>query len=83
MKRDIETMLTTLSSKDHSQYSQEGVTQLEHALQYATLAEQTKANNELIISCLFHDLGHLILDLGEDAENKVINNHHEYHSIKY
>jgi phosphonate degradation associated HDIG domain protein len=37
-----------------------GVTQLEHALQTAALAERSGAHDELIVAALLHDLGHLI-----------------------
>ena len=40
----------------------EVVTQLEHALQCAALAEQNNAAPTLITSALLHDLGHIILD---------------------
>ena len=42
------------------QYSGEPVTQLEHALQTAHLAEQSEAGDELVTACLLHDLGHLL-----------------------
>ncbi|OZH53098.1 phosphohydrolase [Hydrocoleum sp. CS-953] len=83
MKLDIETILKILSFKGHYQYGQEPISQLKHALQCATLAELAKANNELIVACLFHDFGHLVHNLGEDAAKKGINDHHEYRSIKY
>ena len=83
MKPDIETILKILSFKGHSQYGQEPISQLEHALQCATLAELARASNELIVACLFHDFGHLVHNLGEDAAKKSINDHHEYRSIKY
>ncbi|MDE0016741.1 MAG: HD family phosphohydrolase [Candidatus Poribacteria bacterium] len=40
----------------------EVVTQLEHALQCAALAQQNNAGPTLITSALLHDLGHFILD---------------------
>jgi len=40
-----------------AQYSGEPVTQLEHALQTAHLAEQSDAGDELVTACLLHDLG--------------------------
>ncbi|MGD1704299.1 hypothetical protein [Dapis sp. BLCC M229] len=83
MKPDIQTILKILSFKGHHQYGQEPISQLEHALQCATLAELARASNELIVASLFHDFGHLIHDLGEDAANKGIDDHHEYRSIKY
>ncbi|MGD1804383.1 phosphonate degradation HD-domain oxygenase [Dapis sp. BLCC M126] len=83
MKLDLETILNILSFKGHSQYGQEPISQLKHALQCATLAELGSASNELIVACLFHDFGHLVHNLGEDAAKKGINDHHEYRSIKY
>jgi phosphonate degradation associated HDIG domain protein len=47
-----------------SQYSGEPVTQLEHALQTAHLAEQSGADDALVTACLLHDLGHLLSDSG-------------------
>ena len=38
-----------------SQYSGEPVTQLQHALQTAHLAEQSDADDELVTACLLHD----------------------------
>lgn len=40
----------------------EVVTQLEHALQCATLAQQNGASATLITGALLHDVGHIILD---------------------
>ncbi len=44
----------------NARYSGEPVTQLEHALQTAYLAEQSDAGDELVTACLLHDLGHLL-----------------------
>ena len=40
----------------------EVVTQLEHALQCAALAQRNNASPTLITGALLHDLGHIILD---------------------
>ena len=60
----------------------ENVTQREHALQSALLAEQAagKENHEIVTSSLLHDIGHLLLDehagddsfLAEDLEHEVV-----------
>ncbi len=42
------------------QYGREAVSQLEHALQCAHLAERADAAPELIAACLLHDIGHMI-----------------------
>ncbi len=41
-------------------YGSEAVSQLEHALQCARLAESSGASPELVCACLLHDLGHLV-----------------------
>lgn len=41
-------------------YGGERVTQLEHALQCAHLAEQAGAPEQLVLAALLHDVGHLI-----------------------
>lgn len=43
-----------------AQYGGEAVTQLQHALQCAYLAEQSDAIPELVAAALLHDLGHLL-----------------------
>ena len=43
-----------------SQYGGEQVSQLEHALQTAALAESDQASPELIVAALLHDVGHLL-----------------------
>ena len=41
----------------------ESITQSEHALQCATLARDSGASEALIVAALFHDVGHLALDV--------------------
>jgi phosphonate degradation associated HDIG domain protein len=40
----------------------DSVTQLEHALQSATLAQSEGASAHLVVAALFHDIGHLLLE---------------------
>jgi len=54
---DIENLLT---GRGASQYGMEAVSQLEHALQCAQLADAAGEDEELVIACLLHDLGHLL-----------------------
>jgi phosphonate degradation associated HDIG domain protein len=53
------------------------VTQLEHALQCAGLAEDNGANPALITAALLHDIGHLVHDLGPGAAERGIDDRHE------
>jgi phosphonate degradation associated HDIG domain protein len=60
-----------------AQYSGEPVTQLEHALQTAHLAEQSEAGDELVTACLLHDLGHLLAAQGETPTLRGIDDAHQ------
>lgn len=70
---------------DHgdSAYGGEAVTQREHALQTATLAERAGASASLIVAALLHDLGHLLHDLPDDAPERGIDDHHENAAANY
>ena len=66
-----------------SQYSGEPVTQLQHALQTAHLAEESGAGDELVTACLLHDLGHLLNDQGETPSLRGIDDTHQYFAIPF
>jgi phosphonate degradation associated HDIG domain protein len=55
----------------------EGVSQTDHALQAAWLAQQAGAPPSLIVASLLHDIGHLIHDLPEDIAEQGIDTEHE------
>lgn len=65
------------------QYSGEPVTQLEHALQTAHLAEQSGAADGLVTACLLHDLGHLLHELGETPTLRGIDDAHQYFALPF
>ena len=60
-----------------SQYGREAVTQLQHGLQAARLAERHGASSELVTAALLHDIGHLLHDLPEDAPEHGVDDRHE------
>ena len=60
-----------------SLYGGEAVTQLEHALQAAMLAETEGASPALIAAALLHDIGHLLHNLPDDAPDADIDDVHE------
>ncbi len=66
-----------------SQYAGEHVTQLEHALQTAHLAEQSGADDALVTACLLHDLGHLLNDQGETPSLRGIDDTHQYFALPF
>ena len=77
---DIETLF---ARRGGEQYSGEPVTQLEHALQTAALAESNGADDELITACLLHDLGHLVHDLGESPTLRGLDDVHQYAALPF
>ncbi|EJE50070.1 phosphonate degradation operons associated HDIG domain protein [Acidovorax sp. CF316] len=77
---DIRTLFTR---KGAAQYSGEPVTQLEHALQCAHLAEQSGADDELITAALLHDLGHLLNDLGESPTLRGVDDLHQFYALPF
>ena len=56
----------------------EKISQIDHALQTATLAEQSGSNDELVIAALLHDIGHLVHLQNENGKvNILVNDSHE------
>ena len=66
-----------------NQYSGEPVTQLQHALQTAHLAEASGADDVLVTACLLHDLGHLLNDQGETPSARGIDDTHQYYALPF
>jgi phosphonate degradation associated HDIG domain protein len=60
-----------------AEYGGERVTQLEHALQCAALAEASGAGAALISAALLHDIGHLLHDVGPEAAERGLDDRHE------
>jgi phosphonate degradation associated HDIG domain protein len=56
----MEMLFELLRREGKAHYGDSAVTQFEHALQCAALAEQDRASPALITAALFHDIGHLI-----------------------
>lgn len=73
----IERIFTLFREKGHGAYFGEAVTETEHALQCARLAEQAGASSELISAALLHDVGHLLHGLGEDIAEAGVDARHE------
>ena len=71
------------AAKGHRMYAGEPVTQLQHALQSAQLAENDGASDELIVAAFFHDVGHLINDQGETPTLRGVDDRHEYVALPF
>lgn len=64
-----------------ARYGMEAVSQEQHALQCALLAEEAGAAPELVAACLLHDLGHLLHAAVEgEAQRDEL---HEYRAIPF
>jgi phosphonate degradation associated HDIG domain protein len=74
-------ILDVFAQRGNEMYGGEAVSQLEHALQCATLAAAAGSSAALITACLCHDLGHLVHSLGEDAGDRGIDDRHEYRAM--
>ena len=73
----IDDLASLFAEQGGELYGGEAVTQLEHALQAAQLAEQQESPAHEVVSALLHDVGHLIHDLGEDCAERGVDDIHE------
>jgi phosphonate degradation associated HDIG domain protein len=79
----IDRIMTLFHEKGAAAYFGESVTELEHALQCAHLAEQAGAEPALISAALLHDVGHLLHGLPEDLAERGIDGQHEERGAKW
>lgn len=72
-----------LNRGTQKQYGGENVSQLEHALQCAWLAEQAGSSAELITASLLHDIGHLLDPKAATDEGRQRDLQHEELGWRY
>ena len=65
------------------QYSGEPVTQLEHSLQTAHLAELSGAGDALVTACLLHDLGHLLNEHEDTPSLRGVDDTHQFFALPF
>jgi phosphonate degradation associated HDIG domain protein len=65
------------ATRGHLEYFGEAVSEEEHALQAAHLADRDGADETLVAAALLHDIGHLLHSFGEDAAERGIDARHE------
>jgi [1-hydroxy-2-(trimethylamino)ethyl]phosphonate dioxygenase len=58
-------------------YHGEAISQTEHALQSAALAERQGAPDTLVVAALLHDIGHLLDGQDEDLADRGLDGRHE------
>jgi phosphonate degradation associated HDIG domain protein len=73
----VDAVFRLFAERGSGLYFGEAVTETEHALQTAHLAEAANAAPSLVAAALLHDVGHLLHNLGEDAADRGIDGRHE------
>jgi predicted HD phosphohydrolase len=79
----VDRLFELLSAKGRRQYGEERVSQCEHALQCASLAESQSAPATIVIAALLHDIGHLLHEEGERPALRGIDDRHEEIGARY
>jgi [1-hydroxy-2-(trimethylamino)ethyl]phosphonate dioxygenase len=70
-------IFTLFVERGDEAYFGEPVSQTEHALQAAFLAEQAGVSDALTVAALLHDIGHLIHGQSEDIAERGVDARHE------
>jgi phosphonate degradation associated HDIG domain protein len=76
MNEVVDNLLDLLATAGVAQYGEERVSQCEHALQCAFLAEQASAPT-LVSAALLHDVGHLLYNASNRPAQLGIDDRHE------
>lgn len=83
MALSVEDVLHLLHTQGQARYGQERVSQLEHALQCAQLAEQADCSPALVVACLLHDLGHLVARRRDGSGPPDVDDVHQYLALPF
>ncbi|HUR87927.1 MAG TPA: phosphohydrolase [Ramlibacter sp.] len=83
MALSLEDIEALFAQRGNEQYSGEPVTQLQHALQAAALAEAEDASDEMVTAAFLHDLGHLLHDFGETPTMHGIDDVHQFRALPF
>ena len=75
--KNIDEIIDLFQQRGDVAYHGEAVSQTEHALQAAALAERHRAPATLVVAALLHDIGHLLDGQDEDLAVNGIDGQHE------
>jgi phosphonate degradation associated HDIG domain protein len=78
----VEQITQLYASRGAVQYGSEAVSQLEHALQCAALAQQAGSGPELVAAAFLHDFGHLVADRPHE-NGRELDDAHQYLAIPF
>jgi gamma-butyrobetaine dioxygenase len=73
----VDTIIDLFAKRGAVAYHGEAVSQAEHALQSAALADRAGAPDHLVAAALLHDIGHLLDGQDEDLADRGIDGCHE------
>lgn len=80
MSLTLPEVVSLLERRGHGQYGMEAISQLDHALQCAHLAEQSGETPETVVAALLHDLGHLLVT-ERDQQTEQYTQHDDLHQF--
>ena len=83
MNEIVDRLLGLFAAKGVRKYGGERVSQCEHALQCAFLAEREGAPETVVTAALLHDIGHLLHEAGEHDALRGIDDRHEELGAEY
>jgi len=83
MERIVDRLIELLRTRGARQYGGERVSQCEHGLQAAALAQQEEAPPVLVAAALLHDIGHLLHEEGEQPALRGVDDQHEAVGANY
>ena len=73
----VDEIMDLFTRRGEAAYHGEAVSQTEHALQAADLADRQGASDDLIVAALLHDVGHLLEGQDEDLADRGLDGRHE------
>lgn len=73
----VERIIDLFNTKGDAAYLGEPVTQTEHAIQTAAVADSRGASPLLVAAALLHDIGHLVHGMADDSADHGVDTVHE------
>jgi phosphonate degradation associated HDIG domain protein len=73
----VDEIMVLFVRRGEASYHGEAVSQTEHALQAAELAQREQAPDPLVVAALLHDVGHLLEGQDEDLASREVDGGHE------
>lgn len=85
MSLTLTEVIHLLERRGQIQYGMEAISQLEHALQCADLAEKAGEIPEIVVASLLHDLGHLLVETrdGQQIQKTKHDDLHQYIALPF